>query len=117
MQKKNKNKNVKTKMKIRKNDEVIVIAGNYKGQTGRVLQVFPAENKVLVEGVNVRKKHVRQSQQYPQGGIVSKEMPIHASNVALLDSDGNPTRVGFRFEEADGKLVKVRYAKSNGKKI
>ncbi len=105
------------KLKIKKNDEVMVITGNYKGKTGRVLEVFPKKDRVLVEGVNVRKRHMRPNNQYPQGGIISKELPIHISNVMLLDSDGNPTRVYYQKEEVNGKIISVRYAKSNNKKI
>ena len=83
------------KLRIKKNDEVMVIAGNYKGKTGRVLEVYPKKDKVLVEGINVRKRHMRPNNQYPQGGIISKELPIHISNVMLIDSDGNPTRVYY----------------------
>jgi large subunit ribosomal protein L24 len=108
---------MKTKMKIKKEDNVIVIAGNNKGETGRVLQVYPKVQRILIEGINVRKRHTRPNQQSQQGGILSKELPIHISNVALMDSDKNATRVGFRIEEIDGKKVSVRYAKSNDKKI
>lgn len=84
--------NVAMKLKIKKGDTVIVIAGNDKGKTGRVIAVYPKKLRVLVEGVNVRKKHMRPSPAYPQGGIISKEMPIHYSNVMLIGPDGKPTR-------------------------
>lgn len=106
-----------TKMKIKKEDTVMVISGNYRGETGRVLEVYPKIQKVLVEGINLRKKHTKPNQQNQKGGILSKELPIHASNVMLLDSDKNTTRIGFRKEEIDGKTTLVRYAKSNDKKI
>ena len=106
-----------TKLKIKKGDTVQVIAGNDKGATGRVLQVYPKTMRVLVEGVNIRKKHERPSQRNQQGGITSKEMPIHYSNVLLLDSDKNPTRVGIRVEEKGGTKVSVRYAKTNDKQV
>jgi len=80
------------KLKIKKGDTVIVIAGNDKGKTGRVIAVYPKKMCVLVEGVNVRKKHMRPSPAYPQGGIISKEMPIHYSNVMLVGPDGKPVR-------------------------
>ncbi len=80
------------KLKIKKGDTVIVIAGNDKGKTGRVIAVYPKKMRVLVEGVNVRKKHMRPSPAYPQGGIISKEMPIHYSNVMLVGPDGKPVR-------------------------
>lgn len=106
----------KLKFKLKKGDVVQVISGNDKGVTGRILEVYPSKMRVLVEGVNVRKKHERPNQQNQTGGIVSKEMPIHYSNVMLLDSDKNPTRVGIRFDENDPKR-KIRYAKSNDSDI
>jgi large subunit ribosomal protein L24 len=108
---------MKRKMKIRKDDTVMVITGNSKGETGRILEVYPNTGRVLVEGINIRKKHTRPSQQNQQGGILSKEMPIHSSNVMIIDSEKIPTRIGFRQEENDGKKSWVRYAKSNNKKI
>ncbi len=105
------------KLKLKKGDLVQVIAGNDKGAVGRILEIYPEKMRVLVEGVNVRKKHTKPTQQNPKGGIVSKEMPIHYSNVMILDSDKNPTRIGIRFEERDGKLRKIRYSKKNGKDL
>ena len=104
-------------MKIKKGDMVQVIAGKDKGAQGRVIEAYPQRDRVLVEGVNRVKKHVANSYNErgaESGGIVTQEAPIHVSNVMLLDSDGTPTRVGYRFDE-DGK--KVRVAKSNGKDI
>ena len=104
-------------MKIKKGDMVHVIAGKDKGAQGRVIEAYPQRDKVLVEGVNRIKKHVANSYNErgaESGGIVSQEAPIHVSNVMILDSDGKPTRVGYRFDE-NGK--KVRVAKSNGKDI
>ncbi|MBV7282075.1 MULTISPECIES: 50S ribosomal protein L24 [Corynebacterium] len=104
-------------MKIHKGDNVIVISGPDKGAKGKVIQAFPKRNKVLVEGVNRIKKHVVNSAPEAgaeSGGIVTQEAPIHVSNVMVLDSDGNPTRVGYRFDE-NGK--KVRISKRNGKDI
>ncbi len=98
--------------KIKKGDRVVVLAGNDKGRQGNVIRVFPAENRVLVEGVNVVQRHTKPSQGDPQGGIKNKEAPIHVSNVAFVQN-GQPTRVGFRIE--DGK--KVRYAKKSGEVI
>ncbi len=72
------------KMHVKKNDNVIVLAGNDKGKTGKVLRVFPDQNRVIVEGVNVRKRHVRPNKNQPQGGIIEREMPIHASNVKKI---------------------------------
>ncbi len=105
------------KLKIKKGDMVEVIAGNDRGITGRVLQVFPKEMRVLVEGVNIRKKHTRPNPQDQQGGIREIEMPIHYSNVMVLDSEKVPTRVGIRREESGGRKQAVRYAKSNGKDL
>ncbi|WJY96796.1 50S ribosomal protein L24 [Corynebacterium fournieri] len=104
-------------MKIKKGDMVQVIAGKDKGAQGRVIEAYPQRDKVLVEGVNRIKKHVANSYNErgaESGGIVTQEAPIHVSNVMILDSEGKPTRVGYRFDE-DGK--KVRVAKSNGKDI
>lgn len=102
---------------IKRGDTVMVIAGNDKGKIGKVLAVYPKTMRVLVEGVNVRKKHVRPSPRYPQGGIISKEMPIHYSNVMLIDSNGRPTRVSIRRVERDGKIVRIRIAKTTGEEI
>jgi len=96
---------------------VQVISGPDKGAQGKVIEAYPKTNKVLVEGVNRIKKHVANSapeRGAESGGIVTQEAPIHVSNVAVLDSDGNPTRVGYRFDE-NGK--KVRIARRNGKDI
>ncbi|AKE40569.1 50S ribosomal protein L24 [Corynebacterium kutscheri] len=104
-------------MKIHKGDMVLVISGPDKGAKGKVIQAFPKTNKVLVEGVNRIKKHVANSapeRGAESGGIVTQEAPIHVSNVMILDSDGNPTRVGYRFDE-NGK--KVRISRRNGKDI
>ena len=97
-------------MKIIKGDSVQVITGNDSGKTGRVIKVFPKKNKVVVEGINIVKKHSRPSQDNQQGGIIEKEAAINLSNVMLL-SAGKPTRVGYKFLD-DGK--KVKYAKSTG---
>jgi len=97
--------------RIRKGDKVIVITGKDKGRTGEVIRVLPAENRAIVQGINVARRHQRQTAS-TQGGILSKEMPIHLSNIALVDPrDNKPTRVGFR-QAPDGR--KVRYAKLSG---
>ena len=104
-------------MKIRKGDTVLVISGPDKGAKGKVIEAYPQRDKVLVEGVNRIKKHVANSapeRGAESGGIVTQEAPIHVSNVMILDSEGTPTRVGYRFDE-DGK--KVRVAESNGEDI
>ena len=99
--------------KIRKGDRVVVLTGKDKGRQGAVLKVFPKEERVLVEGLNMVQRHTRPSQLDPQGGIKNKEAPIHLSNVAVVDSAGKPTRVGFRME---GDKT-VRFAKTNGEVI
>ncbi|ADZ70177.1 50S ribosomal protein L24 [Polymorphum gilvum] len=97
--------------KIKKGDTVVVLTGRDKGKTGEVIQMMPAENKALVRGVNVVRRHQRQTQTQ-EGGIVAKEAPIHVSNIAVADpKDGKATRVGFKVQE-DGR--KVRVAKRSG---
>jgi len=105
-------------MKVHKGDTVLVIAGKDKGAKGKVIQAYPTRNRVLVEGVNRIKKHTAQSANErgaSSGGIVTQEAPIHVSNVMVVDSDGKPTRVGYRVDEKSGK--KVRISKRNGKDI
>lgn len=103
------------KLKIKKGDEVIVVTGRDRGKQGKVLRALPEENRVLVQGINVVKRHTKPSQADPQGGIKEKEAPIHVSNVALVDpKTSRPTRVGFRLL-ADGR--KVRVAKRSGEVI
>ena len=100
--------------KVRKGDRVVVTTGRDKGKKGEVLRVYPDEGRVLVSGVNIVKKHQKQTQR-EQGGIVSKEAPVHVSNVAHIDpKSGEPTRVGFKTL-ADGR--KVRVAKKSGASI
>jgi large subunit ribosomal protein L24 len=105
-------------VKVHKGDTVLVISGKDKGAKGKVLQAYPTRNKVLVEGVNRIKKHTPISTNQRgarSGGIVTQEAPIHVSNVMVVDSDGNPTRVGYRVDEDSGK--RVRISKRNGKDI
>ena len=99
--------------KIRKGDKVVVLTGRDKGRTGEVFEVRPGENKALVRGVNLVKRHQKQTQAQ-EGGIISKEAPVNLSNVAYVGKDGKPTRIGFKIL-ADGK--KVRIAKSSGAEI
>jgi large subunit ribosomal protein L24 len=104
-------------MKIRKNDNVIVIAGNSRGKSGKVLKVYPETRRIIVEGVNIMKRHTRPNQRNPQGGIVQREAPIHMSNVMLLDPKSNqPTRVGTKVvkDESIGKKRRMRVAKATG---
>ena len=96
--------------KIKKGDNVIVLTGKDKGRSGEVLRVIPTEDRAVVRGVNVARKHQKQTAS-EQGGIVAKELPIHLSNIALADKDGKPTRVGFKVTE-DGR--KQRVAKRSG---
>lgn len=101
-------------LKIKKGDHVIVLAGRDKGKHGEVVKMMPKENRVLVRGVNMVRRHQKQTASL-EGGIISKEAPIHISNLALEDpKDGKPTRVGFKFLD-DG--TKVRFAKRSGEVI
>ena len=105
-------------MKIHKGDTVIVIAGKDKGAKGKVIEAYPKRERVLVEGVNRIKKHTAQSANErgaESGGIVTQEAAIHISNVMVVDSEGNPTRVGYRIDEETGK--KVRISRKTGKDI
>nr|BAM71015.1 30S ribosomal protein L24 [Mesorhizobium thiogangeticum] len=100
--------------KIRKGDKVVVLTGKDKGRTGEVLRVLPKDDKAVVRGVNQVRRHQRQTQSQ-EGGIITKEAPIHLSNIALVDpKDGKPTRIGFKVQ-ADG--TKVRVAKRSGEVI
>lgn len=99
--------------KIKKGDRVQVLAGKDKGRQGNVLKVLPKEDRVVVEGLNMVQRHTRPTQSDPQGGIKSKEAALHISNVAIVDSKGKPTRVGFRVEGDK----KVRVAKTTGEVI
>jgi large subunit ribosomal protein L24 len=104
-------------VKVKKGDTVLVIAGRDKGAKGRVIAAYPKLDKVLVEGVNRVKKHTRVSTTQrgaKSGGIVTQEAPIHVSNVQVVDSDGKPTRVGYRLDDSG---QKIRVARSNGKDL
>jgi large subunit ribosomal protein L24 len=103
--------------KIRKGDKVIVLAGRDKGRSGEVIEVRPAQGRALVRGINMVKRHQRQSAQQ-EGGIISKEGSIHLSNLALTDpKDGKPTRIGFKFVGEGQERRKVRVAKRSGVEI
>jgi large subunit ribosomal protein L24 len=107
-------------MKIRKNDNVMVIAGNDKGKTGKVLKVFRKDSRVIIEGINLRKRHTKPSQTNPQGGILEKESPIHISNVMIMDPNNNaPTRLGSQIilDEKTRKKKRVRVSKTSGEMI
>ena len=102
------------KIRIKKGDTVYVNAGNDKGKTGKVLSVAPAEDKAIVEGINMVSKHTKPNSKQPQGGIIKQEAGIHISNLNLIDpKSGKPTRVGIKVE--DGK--KIRIAKKSGEEI
>jgi large subunit ribosomal protein L24 len=102
------------KLKIKKGDNVVVISGRDKGRTGEVLRVFPAEGRVVVQGVNIAKRHTKPRMGEP-GGILEKELPLHVSNVAHIDpASGKPTRVGYKRLD-DGR--KVRVARRSGEVI
>ena len=103
-------------MKIKKGDTVRVIAGKDKDKEGKVLRVEPKTGRVVVEGVNIVTKHMKPSAQNQQGGIVTREAPLHASNVMYLHN-GKPTRIGFQITQENGKTVKKRVAKSTGEVI
>ena len=99
--------------KIKKGDRVVVLAGRDKGRQGEVTRVWPKEERLLVSGLNLVKRHTKPTQADPQGGIKTKEAPLHVSNVAFVDSNGKPTRVGFKVEGDK----KVRIAKSTGEAL
>ena len=104
------------KIKIIKNDSVIVTTGNSKGVKGKVIKVFPKENKAMVEGANLISKHTKPNAANPQGGIIKQEAKIHISNLMLIDpKSGEPTKVGRKRDEKTGKLVRV--AKKTGEVI
>ncbi|MCK5455998.1 MAG: 50S ribosomal protein L24 [Melioribacteraceae bacterium] len=107
-------------MKIMKNDNVVVIAGNSKGSTGKVLKVYPKLDRVIIEGVNLRKRHTKPNQAAPEGGIIEKEAPINVSNVMLLDPKSNePTRIGTKIiiDDKTSKKKRVRVSKLTGEML
>jgi len=107
-------------MRIKKDDSVIVLAGNYKGKTGKVLKVYPKKNRVIIEGVNIRKRHTKPNQANPQGGIIEKEATINVSNIMLLDPKSNePTRIGSKIiiDDKTGKKKIVRVSKKSGEML
>jgi large subunit ribosomal protein L24 len=103
------------KLHVKKGDKVVVIAGKDKAKTGKVLLVLPKEERVIVEGVNIVKRHTKPNPVNPEGGIIEKEAPVHISNVQVADpKSGQPTRIGYKLLQ-DG--TKVRYAKKSGEVI
>ncbi len=104
-----------SKFHVKRGDTVYVNSGEYKGRQGRVLEIIAKDEKAIVEGINMVSKHTKPNAQYPQGGIIKKEAPIHISNLMIVDgSSGKPTRVGRRLGNK-GKLV--RYSKNSGEEI
>ncbi len=102
-------------MRVVKNDNVKILTGKYRGKTGKVLKVFPNQDRIIVEGVNIIKKHTKPSQKNPQGGIVEKEAAIQVSNVMIIDpKTSEPTRIGYKILE-DG--TKVRISKKSGEML
>jgi large subunit ribosomal protein L24 len=106
-------------LKVRKGDEVLIASGNDRGKRGKVLKVFPGEDRIIVEGVRFVKRHTRPNPTMPQGGIVEREGKIHVSNVMVIDpKSGKPTRIGHKVvQEQDGKTRRVRVAKVSGETI
>ena len=102
------------KLRIKKGDNVIVLAGNDKGKTGKVLSVDPAKDRAIVEGINMVSKHTKPNSKQPQGGIIKQEASIHVSNLNLIDPKSNkPTREGYKMEGDK----KIRYTKKSGEEI
>ncbi len=102
---------------VHKNDMVVIISGNSKGKQGKVLKVFPSGQTVIVENVNIIKRHTKPSQKNPQGGIVQKEGPIHSSNVMVIDpKTGKPTKIGYAHvtDPASGKRKTMRVSRKSG---
>ena len=107
-------------MKIHKNDSVMIIAGNDRGKSGKVLKVFPSISKVIVEGINIRKRHTKPSQKNPQGGILEKEAPIHVSNVMFIDpKTSDPTRLGSQIilDDKTKKNKRIRVSRASGEML
>ena len=108
-------KNKQKKFHVKKGDVVVVITGEDSGKRGKILEVISSKERVIVEGINMRTKHQKPSQQYPQGGRIQQEMPIHISNVMPIDPvSDNPTRIGRKRLEEEGRSRWVRYAKDSG---
>jgi large subunit ribosomal protein L24 len=104
------------KLKIKKDDTVVVLAGTSKGKEGKVIKVIPSTNRAIVEGVNMVSKHTKPNAANPQGGIIKQEATINISNIMLIDpKSGKPTRIGRKVDEKTGKLV--RFAKKSGESI
>lgn len=107
-------------MRIKKNDNIIVISGNDKNKSGKVLKVYPKVNRVIVEGINIHKRHTKPSQKNQQGGIVEQEAPINVSNVMIVDpKTSKPTRIGSKIiiDEKTGKKKIARVSKASGEML
>jgi large subunit ribosomal protein L24 len=115
----NKKRAEKHQFNVRKGDNVLILSGKDKGTRGKVLKVYPAEDRVIVEGVSFFKRHTKPNPKAPQGGIVEREGKIHVSKVMVIDpKSGKPTRIGHAFVEADGgKMTRVRVAKVSGETL
>lgn len=101
-----------------KGDTVLVLSGNDRGKRGKVLKVFPERNRIVVEGVAFMKRHSKPSAKAPQGGIIERERAIHASKVMVIDpKTGEPTRIGHKFLNVDGRRQRVRYSKKSGETL
>lgn len=110
--------NRQKKLHVKREDEVLVLAGNDKGKRGRVLIVYPKVEKALVEGINMRTRHEKPTQENPQGGRLTREAPVHISNLMIIDpTTDEPTRIGRKRIEEEGGGRWVRYAKSSGEII
>jgi large subunit ribosomal protein L24 len=107
------------KTRLKKNDRVRVISGNHRGKEGKILKIFRDKQRLIVEGVNIIKRHTRPTQKNPQGGITQKEAPIHISNVMLIDPKSNePSRIGMQIITDDsGNKKRMRYGKKSGEII
>ncbi len=103
---------------VRKGDLVLILSGNDSGKRGKVLKVFPERDRIVVEGVAFMKRHTKPNQKVPQGGIVERERTIHASNVMVIDPKiGQPTRIGYKELNVEGKMVRVRVSKKSGETL
>lgn len=106
---------MRKKLHIKKGDNVMVISGDFKGQQGRVLKVDVSKTSAIVEGINMVAKHTKPNTENPKGGIVNKEAPIQISNLMVIDSSGNPTRIGRKKDSKSNKSI--RYSKTSGEDI
>jgi len=103
---------------VRKGDMVLVLSGNDRGKRGKVLKVFPERNRIVVEGIAFLKRHTKPNQRAPQGGIIERERAIHASNVMVIDpKTSQPTRIGYREINVEGKTTRVRMSKKSGETL